>query len=110
MRLTEILFRYKRVPTFSEFVYYLLSTEVETYNEHWLPYYLLCTPCHLNYTVIARTEEIEDDSRSIMKESSNDILCYQKTFDISYLPDHPSPYPMSVSSQSSLCDADKQTS
>ena len=78
MRLTEILFRYKRVPTFSEFVYYLLSTEVETYNEHWLPYYLLCTPCHLNYTVIARTEEIEDDSRSIMKESSNDILCFTR--------------------------------
>ena len=63
-----ILLRYKRVPTFSEFVYYLLSTEVETYNEHWLPYYLLCTPCHLNYTVIARTEEIEDDSRSIINK------------------------------------------
>ena len=57
--------RYKKVPTFSEFVDFLLSTEVETYNEHWLPYYLLCTPCHLNYTVIARTEDIKDDSRSL---------------------------------------------
>ena len=53
------------MPTFSEFVDFLLSTEVETYNEHWLPYYLLCTPCHLNYTVIARTEDIKDDSRSL---------------------------------------------
>ena len=53
------------MPTFSDFVNFLLSTEVETYNEHWLPYYLLCTPCHLNYTVIARTEDIKDDSRSL---------------------------------------------
>ena len=53
------------MPTFSEFVDFLLSSEVETYNEHWLPYYLLCTPCHLNYTVIARTEDIRDDSRSL---------------------------------------------
>ena len=53
------------MPTFSDFVNFLLATEVETYNEHWLPYYLLCTPCHLNYTVIARTEDIKDDSRSL---------------------------------------------
>jgi hypothetical protein len=33
------------------------------YNEHWLPYYLLCTPCHLNYTIIAKMDTIEDDSR-----------------------------------------------
>ena len=43
---------------------YLLETVVEDYNEHWLPYYLLCTPCHLNYTVIAKTEDIKEDSRS----------------------------------------------
>ena len=55
--------RYKGIPTFPEFVDYLLSTDVEMYNEHWLPYYLLCTPCHLNYTVIAKTEDIADDSR-----------------------------------------------
>ena len=54
------------MPTFSEFVDYLVTTEVEVYNEHWLPYYLLCTPCHLNYTVIARTEDIRDDSRSVV--------------------------------------------
>ena len=59
--------RYKKVPTFSEFVDYLVTTEVEVYNEHWLPYYLLCTPCHLNYTVIARTEDIRDDSRSVVE-------------------------------------------
>ena len=60
------LFRYNKVPTFSEFVSYLLDTEVEDYNEHWLPYYLLCTPCHLNYTIIAKTEDIKEDSRYIL--------------------------------------------
>ena len=58
-----VLLRYAMAPTFSEFVSYLLETEVEDYNEHWLPYYLLCTPCHLNYTVIAKTEHIKQDSR-----------------------------------------------
>ena len=58
---------------FSEFVDFLLSTEVETYNEHWLPYYLLCTPCHLNYTVIAKTEDIADDSRSITMRRENTL-------------------------------------
>merc|ERR1719427_541820 len=59
--------RHRRVPTFPEFVDYLLDTEVEEYNEHWVPYYLLCTPCHLNYTILAKTETIEDDSRYILE-------------------------------------------
>ena len=58
-----IVVRFNKIPTFSEFVDYLLATEVEEYNEHWLPYYLLCTPCNINYTVIAKTEHIADDSR-----------------------------------------------
>ena len=62
----SILCRYRKVPTFSEFVDYLLETEVEDYNEHWLPFYLLCTPCHLNYSVIAKTEDIQEDSRLVV--------------------------------------------
>ena len=73
------------MPTFSEFVDYLLETEVEDYNEHWLPYYLLCTPCHLNYTVIAKTEDIQEDSRSdcslVVQCTGNDqSLCITDTF------------------------------
>ena len=59
-------FRHQKVPTFPEFVDYVLNTDVEEYNEHWVPYYLLCTPCHLNYTIIAKTETIADDSRYIL--------------------------------------------
>ena len=54
---------------------YLLETEVEDYNEHWLPYYLLCTPCHLNYTVIAKTEDIQGDSRCGSRTIRKNILC-----------------------------------
>ena len=54
---------------------YLLETEVEDYNEHWLPYYLLCTPCHLNYTVIAKTEDIQGDSRYGNRIVRKKILC-----------------------------------
>lgn len=58
---------YTSVPTFPEFVDFLLDTQVEEYNEHWLPFYLLCTPCHLNYTLVAKTETIEEDSRYILE-------------------------------------------
>ena len=37
---------------------YLISSPVEYYNEHWLPYYLTCTPCHIDYTVIIHLEDI----------------------------------------------------
>ena len=33
------------MPTFHEFVDYLLDTDPTEYNEHWLPYFLLRTPC-----------------------------------------------------------------
>ena len=66
--------RYQKAPTFPEFVDYVLDTDVESYNEHWVPYYLLCTPCHLNYTVIAKTESIGDDSRLINKHLDDDPI------------------------------------
>ena len=54
---------YDTTPTFQEFVSYLLTTDVAKYNSHWLPVYLLCRPCTLPYTIIAKTETIERDSR-----------------------------------------------
>ena len=50
-------------PTFGEFVSYLLATDVAEYNSHWVPVHLLCRPCSLLYTIIAKTETIERDSR-----------------------------------------------
>ena len=50
-------------PTFGEFVSYLLATDVAEYNSHWVPVHLLCRPCSLQYTIVAKTETIETDSR-----------------------------------------------
>ena len=54
---------YATAPTFPEFVSYLLATNVAGYNSHWLPVHLLCRPCNLLYTIVAKTETIERDSR-----------------------------------------------
>ena len=58
---------YGTTPTFPEFVLYLLATDVAKYNSHWLPIHLLCRPCSFPYTIVAKTETIERDSR---KQSS----------------------------------------
>ncbi|CAG0915512.1 unnamed protein product [Notodromas monacha] len=56
-------------PTFSDFVDYVLSTEHRGHrlDEHWAPYYRFCTPCSLNFTVIAKTETLERDSMFILE-------------------------------------------
>lgn len=65
-RKSEQPLEYKDMPTFSEFVDYLISTPVFDYNEHWLPYYLTCTPCHHHYAVILHLETLEDDTRYLV--------------------------------------------
>ena len=54
---------YGTTPTFQEFVSYLLATDVAKFNSHWLPIHLLCRPCSFHYTIVAKTETIERDSR-----------------------------------------------
>ena len=47
------------LPTFSEFVNYLVDKDNEFSNTHWSPVYLICDPCQFNYTRIAREETID---------------------------------------------------
>jgi len=58
---------YGTTPTFGEFVSYLLTTDTSDYNIHWLPIHILCRPCSLHYTIIAKTETSDRDSRFIRK-------------------------------------------
>ena len=46
------------LPTFSEFISFLVDKDFEFSNHHWRPVYLICDPCQLNYTRIARDETI----------------------------------------------------
>lgn len=49
-------------PTWSEFVDYIIDTELESYgDDHWMPYYLFCTPCSLNYSLVAKVETLYQD-------------------------------------------------
>ena len=58
-----------RRPTFSEFVDYLLRTPVDQFNDHWVPYYLHCHLCEIEYDVIGKMETFKDDSDFITEES-----------------------------------------
>ncbi|XP_011565274.3 carbohydrate sulfotransferase 11 [Plutella xylostella] len=59
-------------PTFYEFVAYLIDTYKESklseFNEHWAPYYQFCSPCAVNFSVIAKTETLDRDSSYVISE------------------------------------------
>ncbi|KAG7162471.1 carbohydrate sulfotransferase 11-like [Homarus americanus] len=57
---------YIDVPTFWEFVEYLVSTPASDYNEHWRPYYLVCTPCHHHYSVILHLEAMDEETQYLV--------------------------------------------
>ncbi|XP_053989738.1 carbohydrate sulfotransferase 11-like [Hylaeus volcanicus] len=49
-------------PTFREFVQYLINTDLASYgDDHWMPYYLFCTPCIVDYDIIAKVETMWRD-------------------------------------------------
>nr|XP_027233495.1 carbohydrate sulfotransferase 11-like isoform X1 [Penaeus vannamei] len=65
-RLEEQPVEYSEVPTFGEFVEYLLDTPPWEYNEHWQPYYLICTPCHHRYNIVMHLESLQEDTRYLV--------------------------------------------
>ncbi len=56
----------KDVPTFEEFVEYLIDTPVWKYNPHWLPYYMTCTPCHQRFDIIMHLDSILVDGNYLV--------------------------------------------
>lgn len=58
-------------PTFYEFVAYLIEKHKEedrTFDEHWAPYYQFCSPCAVNFSVIAKVETLSRDSAYVIHE------------------------------------------
>ena len=39
-------------PTFQQFIDYLLVTDVSEYNDHWIPFWLHCKICWMDYDII----------------------------------------------------------
>lgn len=56
-----------KIPTFHEFVRYVLSTELKKLDEHWRPIFLDCNPCHQNFDFILKVETLNRDKDEIMK-------------------------------------------
>lgn len=54
------------MPTFAEFVDYLIATPVWEYNEHWKPYYITCTPCHQRFAIIMHLDSILEEAKYLV--------------------------------------------
>ena len=44
----------KERPTFPQFIDYLLVTDISEYNDHWIPYWLHCKICWIEYDIIGK--------------------------------------------------------
>lgn len=57
-------------PTFPEFVNYLIDTDLLLYSDdHWMPYYLHCTPCLVEYDIIAKFETLDRDQSYVVQRA-----------------------------------------
>ncbi|CAB3366458.1 Hypothetical predicted protein [Cloeon dipterum] len=54
-------------PTFREFVSYLIKEDPIRFDDHWIPFYLFCTPCLVRYDVIAHVETLFRDQLYIIR-------------------------------------------
>ena len=52
--------------TFKYFVEYLVDLPIHLYNFHWVPMYLQCRPCQMNYDILGRMESLAEDSKKIL--------------------------------------------
>ena len=60
--------KYEKVPTFREFIEYLVNLPLNKLdNAHWIPMYLQCMPCHIEYNIIGRVDTLEIESENIFK-------------------------------------------
>lgn len=57
------------IPTFREFVEYLLVTPIGNYDPHWHPYWKHCAPCVVSFQAIGRAETQAQDIRFILEDS-----------------------------------------
>lgn len=53
--------RYKREPTFQEFVDYLIDTDVQDYDKHWRPISVICHVCDYDFKYIIKYENFKEE-------------------------------------------------
>ncbi|XP_052899032.1 carbohydrate sulfotransferase 13-like [Anopheles moucheti] len=67
-------------PTFREFLQFLVShyRSGGRFDEHWSPVYSFCTPCSINFTLIAKMETFQRDSEYIIRQAGLETLLLNK--------------------------------
>lgn len=48
------------------------------FDEHWSPIYTFCTPCSINFTLIAKLETFQRDSEYIIRQAGLETLLLNK--------------------------------
>lgn len=50
---------------------HLIDTDLRTRaDDHWIPYYLFCTPCMVKYDIVGRLETMMEDQLFIIHEAN----------------------------------------
>lgn len=67
-------------PTFKEFITFLIDSHKNgrNFDEHWTPIYSFCTPCSINYTLIAKVETFQRDTEYIIRQTGLETLLLNK--------------------------------
>ncbi|GAB0092258.1 Carbohydrate sulfotransferase [Sergentomyia squamirostris] len=67
-------------PTFKEFLTYLIHhyKSGSRFDEHWSPVFSFCTPCSINYTLIAKVETFQRDTEYIIRQAGLESLLLNK--------------------------------
>ena len=54
--------------SFKLFIEFLVETPVRLFDIHWMPIYLTCKPCLVDYKFIGNTDTMKEDSEKIRKK------------------------------------------
>lgn len=67
-------------PTFKEFIRFVIDSHRNGrhFDEHWSPIYSFCTPCSINYTMIAKVETFQRDTEYIIRQTGLETLLLNK--------------------------------
>lgn len=67
-------------PTFSEFLEFVVQHYKSggRFDEHWSPIYQFCTPCSVNFTLIAKMETFQRDTEYIIRQAGLETLLLDK--------------------------------
>lgn len=69
--------RKHQTPTFPEFVQYLFESvkRGKTFDMHWVPIVEFCTPCQVDFQIIAHMETLQEDQEYLIRKAKlNNVI------------------------------------